>query len=500
MSEPRYVLAIDQGTTSSRAIVYDRDGRQVSHAQKEFKQHYPQPGWVEHDPLDIWSSQSTVCTEAITKANLSSGSIAAVGVTNQRETTLVWDRHTGEPVYPAIVWQDRRTAPMCRKLSGDGVEETFRRKTGLRLDPYFAGTKLVWILDNVAGARQKAEAGDLLFGTVDTWLIWKFTDGKVHVTDVTNASRTLLFNIHNLEWDRELLEILEIPGQMLPEVRSSSEVYGKVREHYYPGGVPIAGIAGDQHAALFGQGCYETGMAKNTYGTGCFLLMNTGEKPIASENNLLTTVAWKIGDRTEYALEGSIFIAGAVVQWLRDELGIIRSAPECDELAEQVSDSGGVYIVPAFAGLGSPHWDPEARGSVFGLTRGANRKHLCRAALESIAFQSADLIKAMHADSGIKLKHLAVDGGASRSDPLLQIQADLLGVPVVRPKCIETTALGAAFLAGLAVGFWESREEIARHWEMDTRFEPSMPEDKVRSLQAGWEKALERSKGWIDPE
>jgi glycerol kinase len=498
MSKKQYVLAIDQGTTSSRAIVYDKTGRQISMAQKEFTQHYPEPGWVEHDPMDIWSSQSSVTAEAVTKANLDSGDIAAVGVTNQRETTLVWNRHTGTPVYRAIVWQDRRTAGVCRQLNADGLEDTFRAKTGLRLDPYFSGTKVKWILDNVDGARAAAEKGDLIFGTVDTWLIWKFTDGKSHVTDVTNASRTLLFNIHTGDWDDDILKILDIPRQMLPEVRGCSEVYGHIADHYYPGGVPISGAAGDQHAALFGQGCFKRGMAKNTYGTGCFLLMNTGEEAIRSQNNLLTTIAWKYQGKTEYALEGSVFIAGAVVQWLRDELGIIKSAPECDTLALQVKDNGGVYLVPAFAGLGAPHWDPYARGSIFGLSRGANAKHLCRAALESIAFQSADLIAAMKADSGIDVTQLAVDGGASRSAPLLQFQADLLGVPVVRPKSIETTALGAAFLAGLAVGFWESRDEISRQWEIDQRFEPAMSNDQVVPLRANWDRAVERSKAWID--
>ncbi|KAF0094511.1 MAG: glycerol kinase [Puniceicoccaceae bacterium 5H] len=498
MSKQQFVLAIDQGTTSSRAIIYDRHGKPVSMAQKEFQQYYPKSGWVEHDPMDIWSSQSSVTAEAVSKANLDSENIAAVGVTNQRETTLVWDRRTGEPVYRAIVWQDRRTADTCRRLSKEGLEETFTKKTGLRLDPYFSGTKLAWILDNVDDVRKRAEKGDLLFGTVDTWLIWKFTDGKVHVTDVTNASRTLLFNIHTGDWDDELLEILNIPRQMLPEVKSCSEVYGNIAGHFYPGNVPIAGAAGDQQAALFGQSCFEVGMAKNTYGTGCFLLMNTGDKAIASKNNLLTTVAWKVRGKMEYALEGSVFIAGAVVQWLRDELKIISSAPECDTVAAQADDNGGVYLVPAFAGLGAPHWDPYARGAIMGLTRGANRAHLCRAALESIAFQSADLIRCMQADSGIELKQLSVDGGASKSEPLMQFQADLLRVPVVRPKSIETTALGAAFLAGLAVGYWDSRKDIASCWEEDKVFKPKMPESEVGPLRQGWEKAVERAKAWID--
>ncbi|MGD7654248.1 MAG: glycerol kinase GlpK [Verrucomicrobiales bacterium] len=496
--KPKYILAIDQGTTSSRAIVFDHSGRSVGSAQKEFKQHYPEDGWVEHDPLDIWSSQSSVTAEALSKASIASEDIAAVGVTNQRETTLVWNRRTGQPVYNAIVWQDRRTAPYCRKLIEQGLQPMIMEKTGLRLDPYFSGTKLVWILENVEGAREAAEKGDLVFGTVDSWLIWKLTGGKRHVTDVTNACRTLLFNIHTGEWDQEILDLLNIPRQMLPEVKSCSEVYGHVADNLFPRNAPIAGIAGDQQAALFGQCCFEVGMAKNTYGTGCFLLMNTGEKAIASKHNLLTTIAWKIGDKTEYALEGSIFIGGAVIQWLRDELRIIGSAPECDVAAAK--DNGGVYLVPAFAGLGAPHWDPYARGAVLGLTRGANRAHLCRAALESIAFQSADLIRSMKADSGIDLMKLSVDGGVSNSEPMLQFQADLLRVPVIRPEVTETTALGAAFLAGLAVGFWESREEIASCWAVDRTFEATMPEEEVAKLRKGWNRAVDRSKAWIEAE
>ena len=496
----RYILAIDQGTTSSRAIVFDKQGRQISVAQKEFKQHYPKPGWIEHDPIDIWSSQSTVTAEAVSQANLDTGNIAAVGITNQRETTIVWDRKTGQPVYPGIVWQDRHTARKCRELKADGKEELFNSRTGLFLDPYFSGTKIAWILDNVDGAREQAEAGDLLCGTVDSWLIWKFTNGKVHVTDVSNASRTLLFNIHTGEWDGELLSVLNIPRQMLPEVKASSEVYGNIDDSQYPGGVPIAGIAGDQQAALFGQACFEPGMAKNTYGTGCFLLMQTGEKAIRSQNNLLTTIAWKIGDKTEYALEGSIFVGGAVVQWLRDELQIIRSAPECDEWADKVEDSNGLFLVPAFTGLGAPHWDPLARGAAFGMTRGTNKAHLCRAALDSIAFQSDDLIQSMEKDSGIELKELRVDGGASRSRPLMQFQADLLQKPVVQPNCVETTALGAAYLAGLAVGYWKDRDEIRQNWREGRRYEAKAEPSTMLRRRRDWRKAVDRAKSWIEEE
>ena len=495
----RYILSIDQGTTSSRAIVFNYKGEIFSMARKEFTQHYPRPGWVEHDPIEIWSSQTTVNAEAVAKANLNSRDIAAVGITNQRETTVVWDRETGKPVYPAIVWQDRRTAPFCKALKADNLEETFRLKSGLIIDPYFSGTKLNWILENVDGARAKAEKGDLLFGTIDTWLIWKFTDGKVHVSDVTNASRTLMMNIHTGNWDDELLEILSIPRTILPEIRSSSEVYGHISDKLYPQGVPISGIAGDQQAALFGQTCFKPGMAKNTYGTGCFLLMNTGREAVPSKNNLLTTIAWKVGKKPiEYALEGSVFIGGAVVQWLRDELQIITSAPECDTLAETVADSNGLVLVPAFSGLGAPHWDPYARGIAVGLTRGTNKAHFCRAALDSIAFQSADLIDCMEKDSGIPLKELRVDGGASRSRPLLQAQADLLRAPVIRPQCVETTALGAAYLAGLAVGFWENRDDIVKNWQEDIRFTPLADENAVKDIRKNWYRALERAKKWED--
>ena len=496
MSSPRHILALDQGTTSSRAIVFDQAGAIVAVAQKEFPQYYPQPGWVEHDPMEIWSSQSSTAAEAIARANLSSGDIAAVGITNQRETTLVWDRDTGRPVCNAIVWQDRRTADFCAQLKRDGLEPLVAEKTGLRLDPYFSATKLRWILENIPGARAQAEAGKLLFGTVDTWLLWQLTGRRVHATDVTNASRTLLCNLRTGQWDADLLKLFGIPRAMLPEIRSCSEIYGHVDAHLYPAGAPIAGIAGDQHAALFGQACWAPGMAKNTYGTGCFTLLHTGDQPVVSRNNLLTTPAWKINGRTDYALEGSVFIGGAVIKWLRDELGLVRDAHEFNTLAASVPDAGGVFLVPAFSGLGAPHWDPYARGTMVGITRGTNRAHFCRAALESIALQTADLIACMEKDSGLPLKELRVDGGASRSDPLLQFQADLLDTRVVRPRCIETTALGAACLAGLAVGFWSDRDELARNWSVDATFKPLRPRAEIDALRAGWDRALERAKGW----
>ncbi len=486
-----HLLALDQGTTSSRAVVFDRDGRAVASSQKEYRQHYPQPGRVEHDPLEIWASQWSTAVEALGKADLRAGDIAAIGITNQRETTVVWDRETGKPVHPAIVWQDRRTADFCAKLKAEGLEPEFSAKTGLRLDPYFSGTKLAWILENVDGARRRAEDGKLLFGTVDSWLLWKLSGGKVHATDATNASRTLIYDIHRSDWDDSLLEILRIPRAMLPEVRDSSGMFGESLE-----GIPVAGIAGDQHAALFGQACFSPGMAKNTYGTGCFLLMHTGEEAVASRNNLLTTIAWRIGGKTEYALEGSVFIGGAVVQWLRDEMKMISSSEECTRLAGTVSDSGGLYLVPAFAGLGAPHWDPYARGAAFGMTRGTNRAHFCRAALEAIAFQSAELAACMAKDSGIPIRQLRVDGGAARSDLLMQIQADLLGVEVLRPRDIESTASGAAALAGLAVGFWESRDEIASRLEIERTFSPSRPAEEMAKLTDGWKRAVERAKGW----
>ncbi|MBW8782700.1 MAG: glycerol kinase GlpK [Verrucomicrobia bacterium] len=499
MSKPRYVLALDQGTTSSRALVFDHAGTIVASAQKEFRQLYPRPGWVEHDPLEIWSSQSATAAEALDRAHLSADAIAAVGVTNQRETTLVWDRETGLPVYNAIVWQDRRTADDCARLKNDGLEPLVTEKTGLRLDPYFSATKLRWILDHVPGVRTRAEQGKLLFGTVDSWLVWKLTGGKIHVTDVTNASRTLLCSLRTGDWDDALLDLFTIPRALLPEIKSSSEIYGRVEPDLPAAGAPIAGIAGDQQAALFGQACFTPGMAKNTYGTGCFLLMNTGEKPVVSHNNLLATIAWRIGGKTEYALEGSVFIGGAVVQWLRDELELVKDAAELDELAASVPDAGGLFLVPAFAGLGAPHWDPYARGTIVGITRGTRRAHFCRAALEAIAFQSADLIACMEKDSGLPLKELRVDGGASRSRPLLQFQADLLGTPVVRPRCVETTAWGAACFAGLATGYWNDRAEVARAAVADTIFSPAPDRSGIAALRRNWARALERAKNWEAP-
>ena len=499
MSNPRYILALDQGTTSSRAIVFDHAGTLVASAQKEFRQHYPQPGWVEHDPLEIWASQRDTATDVLSKAGLTPTDIAAVGVTNQRETTVVWDRATGQPVCNAIVWQDRRTADFCAQLKRDGREPFVSEKTGLRLDPYFSGTKLRWILENVPGVRSRAEQGKLAFGTIDSWLVWQLTGGKVHITDATNASRTLLYNLHTGDWDDELLALFAIPRALLPEIKSSSEIVGHIATGLPAAGAPIAGIAGDQQAALFGQACFTPGMAKNTYGTGCFLLMNTGEKTVASQNNLLTTVAWRIGGKTEYALEGSVFIGGAVVQWLRDELQLVRDADELNALAASVPDAGGLVLVPAFSGLGAPHWDPYARGTLVGITRGTNRAHFCRAALEAIAFQSADLIACMEKDSGLPLRELRVDGGASRSQPLLQFQADLLNTTVVRPKCIETTALGAAYLAGLAVGFWSSRADITRNWTADTTFTPARDRTAIASLRNNWNRALDRAKNWETP-
>ena len=491
-----YILALDQGTTSSRAILFDHHGSIVSRAQKEFDQLFPQPGWVEHRPADIWNTQREVVLEALDTSGIGADEVAAIGITNQRETTLVWDRHTGKPIHNAIVWQDRRTAALTDRLEKDGYQDAFRSKTGLLLDPYFSGTKIKWILDNVEGARARAEKGDLLFGTVDSWLIWNLTGGDVHVTDITNAGRTLLFDIHRQQWDDQLLEILDIPAEMLPEVRSCSEMYGRTSTEIFGREIPIAGIAGDQHAALFGQVCTRKGMAKNTYGTGCFMLMNTGSQPIPSDNKLLTTVAWQLDGQTEYALEGSVFIGGAVVQWLRDGLDVISDSSEVEQLAASVDSTDGIYLVPAFSGLGAPHWDPHARGTITGITRGTSTAHIARAALESIAFQSADLLRAMVNDSGIALKELRVDGGASVNSLLMQFQADILGVPVVRPKITETTALGAAYLAGLAVGYWDSLEEISEQWSIDRRFEPGMDDQKIQQHYAGWHKAVERAKGW----
>ena len=492
----QYILALDQGTTSSRAIVFDKKGEIKSTAQKEFKQIYPKAGWVEHDGNEIWSTQAGVAAEAITSAGLNGSNIAAIGITNQRETTLIWDRKTGKPVYNAIVWQDRRTSDYCDQLKNEGLAEKFREKTGLILDSYFSATKIKWILDNVEGVRERAKAGELAFGTMDTWLVWNFTRGETHITDVTNASRTMIYNIHEMKWDEELLEILDIPKNLLPEVRQSSEIYGKTKTTLFASEVPIAGIAGDQQAALFGQRCIDSGMVKNTYGTGCFMMMNTGEKPIKSNNNLLTTIAWQVNGKVEYALEGSIFIAGAVVQWLRDELGIIRKSADVEKLAASVNDNDGVYLVPAFAGLGAPHWDQHARGTMVGLTRGSNAGHIARAALEGIAYQALDVLKSMEADSGIDIKELRVDGGATANNLLMQFQSDILQAPVIRPKTLETTALGAAYLAGLAVGYWKDHNEINEQWQVDRRFEPEMEIKESERLIKGWDKALKAAKAW----
>ncbi|CAB3779844.1 glycerol kinase GlpK [Pararobbsia alpina] len=494
----RYILALDQGTTSSRAIVFDQQGSIVSSAQKEFGQIYPQPGWVEHDPLEIWSTQAGVAAEAVTRAGLRPREIAAIGITNQRETTVVWDRRTGQPVYNAIVWQDRRGAALCETLQRRGLAASIRAKTGLPVDAYFSATKIRWILDNVDGVRERAEAGELAFGTVDSWLVWNLTQGALHITDVTNASRTMLFDIHKRAWDDELLAALDIPRALLPDVRASSEVYGMTHPSLFAAPIPLAGIAGDQHAALFGQMCIRPGMVKNTYGTGCFLVMNTGSTPIESNNSLVTTIAWQIGERVDYALEGSIFIGGAVVQWLRDGLGLIRDAAAIETLARSVPDSDGVYLVPAFAGLGAPHWNARARGSLFGATRGTSAAHLARAALDSIAFQSIDVLRAMEADAGQPITELRVDGGAVANDLLMQIQADLLGIDVVRPKVIETTALGAAYLAGLAVGYWSSIEQMAEQWQPERHFAAAIPPDEAQRRLHGWHRAVNAAKVWAD--
>lgn len=497
MTQQRYVVALDQGTTSSRAIIFDHDARIVAVSQREFTQHYPQPGWVEHDPMEIWATQSSTLTEALAKSGIHNDQIAAIGITNQRETTIVWEKATGKPVYNAIVWQCRRTAAICEELKARGLDSYVRENTGLLLDAYFSGTKVKWILDNVEGAREKAERGELLFGTVDTWLIWKMTNGEVHVTDPTNASRTMLYNIRDLQWDGHILQELGIPESMLPQVRPSSEVYGYTTRG---GGaqIPISGIAGDQQAALFGQLCFEKGMAKNTYGTGCFLLMNTGETPVKSESGLLTTIAVGPTGNVNYALEGSVFMGGATVQWLRDELRLIDDATDTGYSAGKVKDSNGVYLVPAFVGLGAPYWDPYARGAIVGLTRGANRNHIIRAALESIAYQSRDVLDAMQKDSGIRLASLKVDGGAVANDFLMQFQSDIMGTKVIRPKLIETTALGAAFLAGLAVGFWKSTAELSDKFSVDREFAPSLPAEQRDQLYAGWQKAVTRAQHWTN--
>ncbi len=494
----KYILALDQGTTSSRAILFDKTGSIISLAQKEFTQLFPHAGWVEHDANEIWSTQFGVAAEAISKAGLSVENIAAIGITNQRETTIVWDRATGNPIYNAIVWQDKRTASFCNTLKVAGTDKLIQQKTGLVVDAYFSATKIKWILDHVSGARDKANKGELCFGTVDSWLVWKFTKGKVHATDVSNASRTMLCNIHTLQWDADLLEIFTIPASMLPDIRSSSEVYGYTQNILSAHNVPIAGIAGDQHAALFGQMCIRPGMVKNTYGTGCFMLMNTGQKPVTSTNNLLTTVAWQVNGITEYALEGSVFIAGAIIQWLRDSLGIIKTAAEVEILAKQVKNSEGVYVVPAFAGLGAPHWNQQARGIITGLTRGSSAAHIARAALDSIAYQTMDVLKAMEADAGISIKELRVDGGGTVNDLLMQFQSDILNTVVVRPVITETTALGAAYLAGLAVGYWQNLEEIQNQWQINKTFTPAMEEQERTNLSKEWQRSVRAAKAWAD--
>ncbi|CAN5503094.1 glycerol kinase GlpK [soil metagenome] len=496
----KFILAFDQGTTSSRAIVFDKNGSIKSAAQKEFTQIFPQPGWVEHDANEIWSTQLGVAVEAISQAGLSVKDIAAIGITNQRETTVVWDKQTGNPIHNAIVWQDRRTATYCDHLKQQGYLQPIQRKTGLIVDAYFSATKLKWILDNVPGAREKAAINELCFGTVDTWLLWKLTKGQVHATDVSNASRTMLYNIHTLAWDDDLLQLMDIPKNMLPEVRSSSEIYGYMQNTLSAENIPIAGIAGDQQAALFGQMCTQPGMVKNTYGTGCFMLMNTGEQPVISSNNLLTTIAWQINGITHYALEGSVFIAGAVVQWLRDGLQIIRSSNEIEPLAQQVETTDGVYLVPAFAGLGAPYWNQHARGTIVGITRGTTSAHIARAALESIAFQTMDVVNAMQADANLTVKELRVDGGATANNFLMQFQSDLLNTKVIRPKVTETTALGAAYLAGLAVGFWENMEAIQSQWQVDRIFESSVNEEERKKAAANWKRAIGAAKYWADSE
>ncbi len=491
-----YVMALDAGTTSNRAILFDRAGKVCSVAQKEFSQIFPKPGWVEHDAHEIWSTQLGVAVEAMQKIGVDASDIAAIGITNQRETTILWDRHTGEPVYNAIVWQCRRTSGICDDLKAQGLTDLFRQKTGLVIDAYFSATKIKWILDHVPGLRDRAEKGDILFGTVETWLIWRLTRGKVHVTDYSNASRTMLFNILDLRWDDEILEILDIPKKMLPEARPSSEIYGETDASFFGAAIPIAGAAGDQQAALFGEACFNAGEAKNTYGTGCFLLMNTGPTPVFSEKGLVTTIAWGLSTQVSYALEGSIFVAGAAIQWLRDELRFISTAGESEKLASSVHDTAGCYVVPAFTGLGAPYWDQYARGAIVGLTRGVNRAHIVRATLESIAYQTLDVLEVMQEDSGIRLNTLKADGGASNNDFLMQFQADIANVPVMRPACVETTALGAAYLAGLAVGFWPGTKELVSNWQVDRVFQPAMDENKRQAQIAGWKKAVTRSFEW----
>lgn len=491
--EKKYILALDQGTTSSRAIVFDHEGQIRSVAQKEFPQYFPQPGWVEHNPNEIWGAEASVIAEAISTIDITGLDIAAIGITNQRETTIVWDIDTDEPIYNAIVWQDRRTAEFCDQLKADGLTETIRQKTGLIIDAYFSGTKIKWILDHVPGARKRAEEGKLRFGTVDSWLVWRLTRGETHVTDVTNASRTMLFNIHELKWDEELLKLFNIPLSMMPEVKSNSEIYGHTKTTIFAHKVPIAGLAGDQQAALFGQMCLDPGSIKNTYGTGCFVMLNTGEKPIVSKNNLLTTIAWQIGNKVNYALEGSIYVGGSVVQWLRDGLGIINHSSDVESLAQSVPDSGGVYFVPALTGLAAPYWDPYARGTIVGITRGTTAAHIARAALDGIAFQTYDIAQAMAKDMNDRLTELKVDGGASRNNLLMQFQADLLGIDVVRPKITETTAIGAAYLAGLGVGYWDSVDELRRQWKVERTFTSNLDSETVRTAREGWADAISRT-------
>lgn len=496
----KYVMALDAGTTSNRCILFNERGEMCSVAQREFTQYFPQPGWVEHNADEIWASMLGVAVEAMSKIGATAEDIAAIGITNQRETTIVWDKNTGEPVYPAIVWQCRRTSEYCDSLKEQGFTDKFRAKTGLVIDAYFSGTKVKWILDHVPGTRERAERGDLLFGTVETWLIWKLTKGRVHVTDYSNASRTMLFNINTLEWDEEILTELAIPKCMLPEAKPSSCIYGNTDTSFFGAPIPIAGAAGDQQAALFGQTCFAAGEAKNTYGTGCFLLMNTGEKPVFSKNGLVTTIAWGLGGTVNYALEGSIFVAGAAVQWLRDEMNLINSSEESERMAQMVEDTNGCYVVPAFTGLGAPHWDQYARGTIVGITRGVNKYHIIRATLESLAYQVNDVLSAMKADSGIELSALKVDGGASANNFLMQTQADIIGAPVNRPKCVETTAMGAAYLAGLAVGYWTSKEDVIKNWAMDKTFEPVIDENQRVSMVKGWNKAVKYAYGWAREE
>ena len=496
----QFVMALDAGTTSNRCILFDRQGNIRSVAQKEFTQYFPKPGWVEHDADEIWSTQLGVAVEAMSKIGAEAADIAAIGITNQRETAIVWDKKTGEPVCNAIVWQCRRTSGFCDKLIADGLEDMIRRKTGLKIDAYFSATKIKWILDHVEGARQRAERGELLFGTVETWLIWKLTKGKVHVTDYSNASRTMLFNINTLQWDEDILKLLDIPVTMLPEVKPSSCIYGESDPSYFGGSIPIGGAAGDQQSALFGQTCFQPGEAKNTYGTGCFLLMNTGEKPVFSDNGLLTTIAWGLDGKVNYALEGSIFVAGAAIQWLRDEMRLIDSSEDSEYMANKVPDTNGCYVVPAFTGLGAPHWDPYARGTIVGITRGVNKYHVIRATLESLAYQVNDVLKAMEADAGITLSSLKVDGGASANNFLMQSQADISNAPVNRPRCVETTAMGAAYLAGLAVGYWENKEEVLKNWASDRIFMPQIPEEERENKIQGWNKAVRYAYHWAKDE